>query len=187
MSTSFSACLEPCADTERKNKDTKLCAILMAATFVQLCKCSGNEKLGVEMCWDSSNLVSPLVSVLLQYQGVKSEEADKPIKRKTLGIQGIRLLGEEMGPLAAGWEEYLITHVQDRQLPGCSHFACTNLTGPSEAGLATWLCGGCRRVRYCCDSCQRAAWVGGHKHFCGDGQIMHQCARDWACSVSLIA
>lgn len=65
------------------------------------------------------------------------------------------------------WGRYAFQHFHGRMLPGCGCLSCYNLAGPSEAALPTLLCGGCRRVRYCCVTCQREAWVeGGHSSIC---------------------
>lgn len=65
------------------------------------------------------------------------------------------------------WERYAVENFQGRLLPGCCHQGCTNLTGVSEAALKTLLCGGCRKARYCCLECQKAAWLeGGHRLVC---------------------
>lgn len=71
---------------------------------------------------------------------------------------------------AGMWETYALHHFHGRLLPGCSHLRCTNMAGTRERALPTLLCSGCRRVRYCCVACQRAAWVlGGHSEVCGKG------------------
>ncbi|MEW5313292.1 MAG: hypothetical protein WDW38_004873 [Sanguina aurantia] len=57
------------------------------------------------------------------------------------------------------WEHYTLRHFHGRLLPGCCSARCTNLAGVSEAALQTWLCAGCRRVRYCSVECQKCAWV----------------------------
>ena len=50
---------------------------------------------------------------------------------------------------------------------GCSHLACTNLRGPSEAQLTAKRCSGCQTARYCCVACQRSDWKdGGHRELC---------------------
>lgn len=65
------------------------------------------------------------------------------------------------------WERYAVEHFQGRLLPGCCHQGCTNLAGTSEAALKTLLCSGCRKARYCCLECQKAAWLeGGHSTVC---------------------
>lgn len=69
---------------------------------------------------------------------------------------------------AGMWERFAAAWPGGRLLPGCSYLGCTNLQGVSEAALPTRLCSGCRRVRYCSDVCQRAAWSkGGHMLVCG--------------------
>lgn len=66
------------------------------------------------------------------------------------------------------WERYAVTHFHGRLVPGCCNLSCSNLGGVSEAALKTQLCSGCKRTRYCCVGCQRAAWVeGGHSTVCG--------------------
>ncbi|KAG2498195.1 hypothetical protein HYH03_003949 [Edaphochlamys debaryana] len=53
--------------------------------------------------------------------------------------------------------------------PACSHPACANLAGDSEAGLRLRQCGRCGQAGYCCRECQTAHWRGGHKQACGGG------------------
>lgn len=72
----------------------------------------------------------------------------------------------DFAQIAGTWEAYTLSCVHGRVLPGCSYWDCINLHGFSEAGLTTLLCSGCRRVRYCCQACQRAAWVQGHREYC---------------------
>lgn len=65
------------------------------------------------------------------------------------------------------WERYAVQHFHGRLLPGCCNMDCANLDGVCEQALRTLLCSGCRRARYCCLACQRAAWVeGGHSVVC---------------------
>lgn len=49
-----------------------------------------------------------------------------------------------------------------RILPGCSSWTCVNMHGKTELCVRTRLCGGCRKVRYCGEACQKAAWRDGH-------------------------
>lgn len=75
-------------------------------------------------------------------------------------------------------DSYALKHCNGRLLPSCSYVRCTNISGTSEQSLATLLCSGCRRARYCSVACQRAAWMGGgHSHVCGSG--------GWAWAVSV--
>lgn len=67
---------------------------------------------------------------------------------------------------AAAWELFAFTYLDGPILPGCGNMSCVNLNGRSEAEMATRLCSGCRRARYCSRACQKAAWVGGHKAVC---------------------
>ncbi|KAG2498201.1 hypothetical protein HYH03_003954 [Edaphochlamys debaryana] len=53
--------------------------------------------------------------------------------------------------------------------PACSHPACANLAGDSEAGLRLRQCGRCGQAGYCCRECQTAHWRGGHRQACGGG------------------
>ncbi|MEW5298955.1 MAG: hypothetical protein WDW36_002023 [Sanguina aurantia] len=53
------------------------------------------------------------------------------------------------------WERYTLRHFHGRPRPGCGSAGCTHLAGVSEAALQTWLCAGCRRVRYCSVECQK--------------------------------
>ncbi|KAF6260200.1 hypothetical protein COO60DRAFT_1508062 [Scenedesmus sp. NREL 46B-D3] len=46
----------------------------------------------------------------------------------------------------------------------CNNPSCENLTGATEAGVATKLCAGCR-CRYCSAACQAADWRR-HKKAC---------------------
>lgn len=65
------------------------------------------------------------------------------------------------------WERYAVAHLHGRLLPGCCNLECTNMDGVSEISLKTLLCSRCRRARYCCVDCQKAAWVrGGHSTVC---------------------
>ena len=41
---------------------------------------------------------------------------------------------------------------------GCTHLACTNCSGASEAGFKGRRCGGCHLVRYCSEACRDADW-----------------------------
>lgn len=45
-----------------------------------------------------------------------------------------------------------------RLLPGCCCLSCVNFSESSELALPTFVCGGCRRARYCSPLCQRNAW-----------------------------
>lgn len=88
----------------------------------------------------------------------------------------------------AVWDEFALQHFHGRLLPGCSYLACTNLQGVSERALDTWLCSGCRRLRYCSVECQKAAWVkGGHSEVCGRGRWAASAtqASGWYCQVEL--
>lgn len=70
--------------------------------------------------------------------------------------------------VGAVWERYAVNHFHGRLTPGCCNLSCSNLDGISESALKTQLCGGCKRARYCCVSCQKAAWLhGGHSAVCG--------------------
>lgn len=69
---------------------------------------------------------------------------------------------------AAVWDGYAVKHFHWRLLPSCSYLGCTNMSGISEGTLASRLCSGCRRTRYCSTECQTAAWsIGGHGSVCG--------------------
>lgn len=68
--------------------------------------------------------------------------------------------------LAMMWERYALSNLKGLALPGCSYWHCTNLSGFSERAIITRLCGGCKRVRYCCKECQKGAWIEGHKEVC---------------------
>lgn len=58
-----------------------------------------------------------------------------------------------------------------RLLPNCSNPGCENMAGAMDAALRTpFLCGGCRRARYCSEKCSKADWVTwGHGKVCGKG------------------
>jgi hypothetical protein len=50
----------------------------------------------------------------------------------------------------------------------CNNPTCSNISGPSEAGLvkgSSSTCGGCRTARYCCRDCQTQHWKL-HKSVC---------------------
>lgn len=65
------------------------------------------------------------------------------------------------------WEKYAAFHLNCRLVRGCCYLGCVNMDGVSEAALATKLCSGCRKARYCSVECQRAAWwKGDHKYVC---------------------
>lgn len=65
------------------------------------------------------------------------------------------------------WEQYAVTHLHGRILPGCCNLNCTNLEGVGETALKTKLCSGCNKARYCSVACQRKAWLeGGHSTVC---------------------
>lgn len=68
--------------------------------------------------------------------------------------------------LAQIWEQLVSAEMKGRLLPGCCYWGCTNMSGFSEAALSTQLCSRCRRVRYCCEGCQKSAWLEGHKEAC---------------------
>ena len=52
-------------------------------------------------------------------------------------------------------------------MPACSHPACGQLIGVSEAaGAGLMRCTKCRRRIYCSKECQKAGWKGGHKQEC---------------------
>lgn len=72
---------------------------------------------------------------------------------------------------AVAWDRYAVKHFHGRLLPGCSFLRCADVNGSGEAAVATRLCSGCRRTRYCSVECQRAAWLlGGHADMCGKGK-----------------
>lgn len=72
---------------------------------------------------------------------------------------------------AVAWDRYAVKHFHGRLLPGCSYLGCADVSGSGEAAVATRLCSGCRRTRYCSVECQRAAWLlGGHADMCGKGK-----------------
>lgn len=94
-----------------------------------------------------------LISAALEACGFNSEVAER--------------MEDDAAGGAARWERFAFSHLRGRVLPGCSHWACTNLAGFSEAALPTQLCSGCRRARYCSLKCQKEAWVdGGHREVC---------------------
>jgi hypothetical protein len=50
----------------------------------------------------------------------------------------------------------------------CNNPTCSNISGPSEAGLvkgSSSTCGGCWTARYCCRDCQTQHWKL-HKSVC---------------------
>lgn len=59
-----------------------------------------------------------------------------------------------------------------RVLPGCCNYACSNLSGFSEAGVKTLLCSGCRRSRYCSVKCQKEDFDAWHGSVCGRGSLL---------------
>lgn len=88
----------------------------------------------------------------------------------TLSVIGAeKLHPTEALPLRVEWERHAVANFSGRLLPGCCYLGCADVSGVSEAALATQLCGGCRRARYCSTRCQRAAWLeGGHSTVCRD-------------------
>lgn len=69
---------------------------------------------------------------------------------------------------AVAWGRFASKRFHGRLLPGCCNLQCVQLSGVSEASLATQLCSGCKRMRYCSSKCQREAWLaGGHMLVCG--------------------
>lgn len=118
--------------------------VILAATQVQLCLDTGNAKLGAGAYTDADHPVSAVATSLLQARtGCVSSAV-----------------------VASSWERFGEEYLAGRILPSCSHWGCANLEGGSESAMPTRLCSGCRRARYCCDACQRAAWVGGHREGC---------------------
>lgn len=70
---------------------------------------------------------------------------------------------------AVVWERYaadMFDHGCKWLLPGCSSWMCKNLGGCSERALPVRLCSGCWRAKYCSDTCQKEAWVNGHRELC---------------------
>lgn len=63
-------------------------------------------------------------------------------------------------------ERFGVVAFSGRLLPGCCNIGCRNLEGLSEAALPTWLCGSCKRSRYCSQDCQKMAFGRGHSNFC---------------------
>lgn len=51
--------------------------------------------------------------------------------------------------VSALWDSYAMSEFKGRFLSGCCHLGCKNFGGCSESALATLLCAGCRKVRYC--------------------------------------
>lgn len=75
-------------------------------------------------------------------------------------------LGLPESGTVADWQTYTL-QFNGRMLPGCSNMLCQNLTGFHELHLNSKLCSGCRRVRYCCNKCQKEAWIlGKHNAVC---------------------
>jgi hypothetical protein len=71
--------------------------------------------------------------------------------------QRLRVLGSALSTLAIS--------------SACNNPTCSNLNGPSEAGLVkgrSSTCGGCRVARYCCEPCQNQY-----------GRRTSMCARPW--------
>ncbi|MEW5301146.1 MAG: hypothetical protein WDW36_004025 [Sanguina aurantia] len=136
-----------------KELSVRLSAVRVA-THVQLCRSSGNARLGV---------------AAYQNGGALSGVAIKLLNAPTASGLVPGLARAEVSLMASSWEGFAIADLQGRLLPGCSHWGCTNLQGGAEAALPTRLCSRCRRARYCCDGCQRAAWVGGHREVCSEG------------------
>lgn len=78
----------------------------------------------------------------------------------------LEVVPDRRGAQRIAWGWFAVEHLPNL-LPGCGSMACKCLAGSCEAALPTRLCGGCRRVRYCCDGCQRDAWLqGGHMAVC---------------------
>lgn len=64
-------------------------------------------------------------------------------------------------------------------LVSCGNVTCSRLSGPLDIALATRLCSGCRRVRYCSVDCQDNDWVRyRHAGVCGNGSWMVSTAED---------
>lgn len=126
--------------------------------------------------------LSVLVSLVDRGKGIGLERRDKHGQRLfmlhcwalQLVISGLEqgdrsallqhLVEEE---LAAGHLERYAQRYDGELLCFCSNPRCTNLDGPSDATMRTWLCKGCRRMRYCGVACQRQDWrEGGHSRVC---------------------
>lgn len=83
-----------------------------------------------------------------------------------INIEGDTTFTDTPKMLASLWERWVCADLRGRVLPGCCYWGCTNMSGFSEAVLSTRLCSGCKRVRYCCEGCQKGAWLEGHKEEC---------------------
>jgi hypothetical protein len=62
-------------------------------------------------------------------------------------VQQLRAVGQALSTLATS--------------SACNNPSCSNISGPSEAGLvkgSSSTCGGCRTARYCCRACQTQHW-----------------------------
>lgn len=110
-----------------------------------------------------------LVRDVLSSMGDASKEMSDVASTLLDSSQSPCSVGEQARKDSIVWERYAVDHFHGRLVVGCCNPSCINLGGVSEAALATRLCSGCRRVRYCCVQCQKDAWIcGGHNAVCGN-------------------
>lgn len=137
---------------------------ILLATVVQICHARvGGKNVTKEVAEDLYSWLAPVMSVC-QTQCVELRDLMNQLVAGT--APATKTPQTNMGIL---FGHHAREFFHGRMLPGCCHFGCSNLSGISEAGLHTQLCGGCRRARYCSVVCQKAAWLeGGHICVCGE-------------------
>lgn len=109
---------------------------------------------------------------LVESDRLEMRQGVKTLMSPMMGIQKVmlRLLDGKIRTRqqqAQVWEAFLARGTMRwPRVKRCSNWLCLNVNGRCDAALATALCEGCKRVRYCSVECQRMSWVNGHNHLC---------------------
>lgn len=84
------------------------------------------------------------------------------VPQMSLGTAGIRINTEAVHSAAPGYAE---------PFRPCAYLSCTNMTGLSERGVKTFVCGGCMTARFCSKACARKAHAL-HKEHCAKLRLL---------------
>lgn len=146
------SCILTATYVQERNKDVRAMDVVGLVCPLEA-RISSSLQGMAERCLGLSDSM-PTNNMLLQSHGV---------------VRGAEREAEHDRIVATIWDRHAQQHFHGRLLPGCCNLHCKQLEGVSEAALPTLLCSGCRRARYCCQECQKEAWLKcGHSLVCGE-------------------